>query len=131
MKNPSRLLLALAVLLAAFAAAEAGAATAGADLYRSKTLTDNDFLLYFQYMELSRLNVGQEAMASFAQQNDLEPAALAALAARIEYGRLIIENPTLAESLAATHGPAVNPSDQERILFDKYAEELILLTPAD
>jgi hypothetical protein len=87
-------------------------------------LTDQDFLLYFEFMELSRQNVGPEALASFASQNNLDPEALASLAARIDYGRLIIENPSLADSLVDAYGPAVNPTDKERVLFDKYAEQI-------
>ena len=120
-----RLFLIIVLALAAsigFPAA-ASAQPAG-DPYQTKVLTDQDFLLYFQFMELSRHSVDSEALASFASQNNLAPGALSTLAARIDYGRLIIENPAIAESLVAAHGPAVNPSDQERLLFDKYAEDI-------
>jgi hypothetical protein len=117
------------LLLALFAAAALAApapARAQADRYLSaeSSLTDNDFLLYFQFMELNRQDVDEAALGSFARQNGVEPEALASLANRVNIGQLIIENPGMAESMVATYGPAVNPSDRERALFQKYADQI-------
>jgi hypothetical protein len=118
------LVLILSALLAAPAALLAQTGRAGGGHYLGRSLTDQDFLLYFQYIELNRQNVAPEALASFAAQNGLDPAALASLADRINYGRLIIENPALAGDLVATYGPAIAPTDQERLLFERYSADL-------
>ena len=113
--------LALAIVLGA---PQAGVAQSARYLDQGRVLTDNDFLLYFQYMELARQNADEEALVNFARHNQLEPEDLPSLASRISYGLLVFENPDLAESMVAAHGPAVNPTDGEKVLFQKYSEDI-------
>jgi hypothetical protein len=101
-----------------------GPAQPGRYLQQGRTLTDNDFLLYFQYMELARQNADEEAMVHFASHNQLAPGDLPSLALRISSGMLIIENPDLAGPMVAAHGPAINPTDGEKVLFQKYSEDI-------
>jgi hypothetical protein len=124
---------ALAIAISPSAAAfPQEAAYAGGDLYLSggRALTDSDFFLYFQYMELSRQNIGKDALDSFASRNKVSAVDLDSLSVRIKYGQLIIDNPLLARSLEATYGPAIVPNADERELFGKYSAELKRHQPA-
>ena len=130
-RSPLATVLVLVVLLAAFWIAPTAVRAQGSDPYSARSLTDHDFLLYFQYMELIRQQVDAEALASFARQNNLTPEALNSLVNRVNLGRLIIENPGMAESMVATYGPIINPTDQERALFEKYADDISRLLSLD
>lgn len=121
-------LAALAVVLGAPPAALAqDAAPSQSDVYLSggRNLTDGDFQLYFQFMELTRQNIDHDVLVSFAKRHNVSTSDLNSLTARINYGQLIIENPSLANGLEATYGPAINPSAQERALFTKYSADIL------
>ncbi|MDR2456262.1 MAG: hypothetical protein LBE49_06695 [Deltaproteobacteria bacterium] len=114
-----------AVLLATLAlSASALAQNQGRYLSGGRSLTDRDFLLYFQFMELSKHDVDDEAIGNFASRNGCSKSDLDSLSVRITYGQLIIDNPSLAPGLEAVYGPGITPSVQERALFSKYSADI-------
>jgi hypothetical protein len=89
-----------------------------------RVLTDSDFHLYFQYMELLRQKPDKETMQAFIDAHQVDARIFISLATRINFGKIILDDPSVTERLVSAYGNIIVPKGDEIALFKKYDETI-------